>query len=128
MKGGVGVKTAYSTKWKRRHYVIRNHFLCQPKHFKKMADIRSRVHAKGATHNMYRKHPEHLTKHYTKWTKHQSKKDAIQDTNDAQPIISAVEHISVSLSVRYTTVERETVWEDCDVALGDVAARQRKTQ
>jgi hypothetical protein len=68
-------------------------------------------------------HPEHLTNHCKKWKKNQSIKDAIQDAN-AQPIISAVEHVPVSLSVRYTNVERETVWEDRDVAQGSVTESQ----
>jgi hypothetical protein len=32
--------------------------------FQKMADNWKTVHAKGATNNIYRKHPEHLTNHY----------------------------------------------------------------
>jgi hypothetical protein len=90
--------------------------------FKKMADTWNTVHAKGATNNIYMKHPEHLTNHYKKWKKNQSRKDAIQDAN-AQPIRSAVEHVPVSLSVRYTNVERETVWED-----RDVGTRQRDSK
>jgi hypothetical protein len=45
--------------------------------FKKMADTWNPVHHKGETNNIYMKHPEHLTKHYKKWKKYQSRKDAI---------------------------------------------------
>jgi hypothetical protein len=43
---------------------------------------------------------------------------------DAQPLISAAEHVTVSLFVRYTNLERGKVWEYCDVVRGSVAARQ----
>jgi hypothetical protein len=64
-----------------------------------------------------------LDKPLQKWKKNKCRKDAIQDVN-AQPIISAVEHVAVSLSVRYTNVERETVQEDRDVTRVNVTARQ----
>jgi hypothetical protein len=87
------------------HSSQRTHFSSWPTH------TWNATHAKGATNNIYTTHPDHLAKHYKKWKKNRSCKDAIQEAN-TEPLLNALRHFTSLLHCQLDTQVLKKLWRD----------------